>query len=355
MDHNPENHEEVYSSVNSTYKSVVDSIYTQDLVYHVVQSVQSIQSVQDDPCTLEEPEHEVSEHEVSEHEHCEVVYYVNSKKTKKPIILPYDIIKHIATFLASKSKQILPEFRPFFPKFKWSNLARNPGAVDIIKKELLHNNSFSLKYHLLLNPKIIDFIDELDIPKGSLYWSLLSKNPNAIPLLETELLKPDSSVNWNSLSSNPGAVHIIKKELSKISWCELSENPAAIDIIEKEIGLPKPRIDWSKLSGNPAAIHIIEEELLKHSPRINWTSLSKNPAAINIITSEIKNPQSKVNWKTLSENHAAINIIKTELYNNDSRVDYNHLSLNPAIFGELIDEDDLNKKISEYMLIFNNK
>ena len=58
------------------------------------------------------------------------------------------------------------------------------------------------------------------IPIDKLDWYWLSKNPNAIHILEKNLNK----VNW--LSSNPNAIPILEKNIDKIDWCELSQNPS---------------------------------------------------------------------------------------------------------------------------------
>jgi len=60
-------------------------------------------------------------------------------------------------------------------------------------------------------------------------WNALSRNPNAINLLEQN----QDKINWNALSLNPNAIHLLKKNLDKINWCELSENPNAIFYFRK--------------------------------------------------------------------------------------------------------------------------
>jgi hypothetical protein len=100
----------------------------------------------------------------------------------------------------------------------------------------------------------------------------LSKNPNAIHILEKNLDK----VKWDNLSSNPNAIHIIEKNLDKVDWGALSGNPNAIHIIEKNLD----KVDWEGwhyLSRNPNAIPLLEKNLDK----TNWEELSKNP---NIFT-----------------------------------------------------------------------
>jgi hypothetical protein len=71
---------------------------------------------------------------------------------------------------------------------------------------------------------------------------MLSKNPNAISLLEANLDK----IDWFLLSTNPGAITLIEKNLDKVNWLLLSENPAAIHILEAN----QDKIDWRILSEN---------------------------------------------------------------------------------------------------------
>jgi hypothetical protein len=53
-------------------------------------------------------------------------------------------------------------------------------------------------------------------------WLELSRNPNAIHLLENNLDK----INWYWLSRNPNAIHILENNPDKIHWPSLSENPS---------------------------------------------------------------------------------------------------------------------------------
>ena len=60
-------------------------------------------------------------------------------------------------------------------------------------------------------------------------WSYLSKNPNAIHLLEQNLDK----VNWYDLSGNPNSIHLLEQHLDKVWWNALSANPNAISLLEQ--------------------------------------------------------------------------------------------------------------------------
>src|SRR5205085_101426 len=86
-------------------------------------------------------------------------------------------------------------------------------------------------------------------------WDSLSRNPNAIHLLEKNLDK----INWNCLSSNPNAIHLLENNLDKINWNWLSRNPNAIHLLEKNLD----KIDWDWLSLNPNAIHLVGKNIDK--------------------------------------------------------------------------------------------
>jgi hypothetical protein len=56
---------------------------------------------------------------------------------------------------------------------------------------------------------------------GKVNWQGLSRNPNAIQLLEKNL---DKVIRW-ALSGNPNAIQLLEKNLDKVDWWALSFNP----------------------------------------------------------------------------------------------------------------------------------
>ena len=50
----------------------------------------------------------------------------------------------------------------------------------------------------------------------------LSKNPNAISLLEQNLDK----VDWISIQRNPNAINILEQNLDKVDWIRIWSNPS---------------------------------------------------------------------------------------------------------------------------------
>ena len=62
----------------------------------------------------------------------------------------------------------------------------------------------------------------------NLYWPSLSRNPNAIHLLEAH----PSIISWPNLSENPNAIHLLEANPDKIDWVSLSTNPNAIHLLK---------------------------------------------------------------------------------------------------------------------------
>ncbi len=86
----------------------------------------------------------------------------------------------------------------------------------------------------------------IDIDK--INWQMLSKNPNAIGLLESNTDK----IDWSLLSLNPNAISLLKDNPDKIDWHWLSKNPNAIELLKANTD----KIDWSWLSSNPCIFEI---------------------------------------------------------------------------------------------------
>ena len=81
-------------------------------------------------------------------------------------------------------------------------------------------------------------------------------------------------INWSLLSSNPAAITLLESNMNKINWTQLSGNPSAIELLKKH----QHRISWNILNTNPNAGEIIESN--KH--KINWFWISKNPCIFEI-------------------------------------------------------------------------
>ena len=65
------------------------------------------------------------------------------------------------------------------------------------------------------------------IPIEKLNLKYLSRNSNAIPILEQNMDK----IDWELLAYNPNAIHLLEKNMNKINWNILSSNPEAIHLL----------------------------------------------------------------------------------------------------------------------------
>ena len=143
-------------------------------------------------------------------------------------------------------------------KLNWNYLSRNENAIH-----LLEQNSNKINWSWLsLNPKAIKILTQ---NSNKIEWHCLSENENAIPILEKNLDK----IDWQNLSTNKNAMPILKKNIHKIDFYALSRNthPDAISILETY--LLSSTIDeefWSYLAMRPHLITIIEKNLdkIKH-------------------------------------------------------------------------------------------
>tara|TARA_Y100000389_G_C17466086_1_gene525678 strand:+ start:3278 stop:3592 length:315 start_codon:yes stop_codon:yes gene_type:complete len=83
--------------------------------------------------------------------------------------------------------------------------------------------------------------------KSKIDWTKLCFNfycCNMINLTNIHLF--EEYINWSALSKNPNAIDILENNLDKIDWCNLSENRSAIHLLKNN----QDKIDWYKLSKN---------------------------------------------------------------------------------------------------------
>jgi hypothetical protein len=167
-------------------------------------------------------------------------------------------------------------------------------------------------------------LDWIDIDK--LNWVELSKNPNAIHLLEQN----QDKIDWKYLSRNPNAVFLLEQNQDKIDWDMLSYNPYALSILEKN----KDKINWDRFCegdriksiAGARAISFLERNLdkLKDLGAANgwclewwWGDLSCNPNAIHLLEQN----QEEISWPNLSTNINAIHLLEQ----NPDWIDWNYL------------------------------
>jgi hypothetical protein len=190
-------------------------------------------------------------------------------------------------------------------KLDWTYLSRNPNALLIIENNL----------------------DKVD-------WFVLSSNVNASRLLDENITK----VDWYELMKNPGAIHLVYDDIDNIDWSCLSFNPNGVDLIEEYFVQIKNELDWEILSGNPSAVKILE----RNFDRINWESLSGNPNAIHLLEKNID----KIDWIEFSSNMNGIHILEKNI----EKINWSHLSLNKNIFYLSYEYDKMKKIYHEELL-----
>ena len=100
-------------------------------------------------------------------------------------------------------------------------------------------------------------------------------------------------IDWEWLSRNPNAIHLLEQNLDKIDWDVLSENPNAIHLLEQNFD----KVDWGDLSDNPNAIHLLEQNLDK----VHWRYLSNNPGIFEYDYEEMKKTRDPIKHELMIE------------------------------------------------------
>jgi hypothetical protein len=206
-------------------------------------------------------------------------------------------------------------------KLDWCELSRNPNAIRLIEKELNDTKQptyIEYFYNLLINRT------EIKRKRERILWLFLCFNPNAIPIIEKNLDKLDKKC-WEMLSKNDNAIDLLKKNMSKISWSRLfwNRNPRKFEIIKENIKLV--------LNNELLLYYLLTDkskevvDILKQYPDyINWSFISSNPYAIDLL----KENQKKICWFNLSRNPSpeAIKLLEQ----NPENIDWWQLSLNSS-------------------------
>jgi hypothetical protein len=232
-------------------------------------------------------------------------------------------------FVIEPKYKLIDRIVPYADKLKWKKLSSNVNAIDYILDCMETRLSIYSK-----NNNGVDFADRVDfvslsinhgltlekirLPKLQklLNFEYLCFNPNAIEIIE-ERLYNDQEINWYAISRNINAIHILQKHPDKIDWGSICANINAMPIIENNIDL----IDWSRLSCNINAVSFLE----KHVDMIVWDSLCMNPNAIHMIRDKIEKGEiDKINWEYLSMNPNAIDLLDKNI----DLVDWRNLSTN---------------------------
>ena len=209
-----------------------------------------------------------------------------------------------------------------------------------------------------------------NITKDMLDWKGLSKNPNAISLIEEEFESDNCtlphkrcSVDWSSLAHNPNAIHIIEKELKTQTASDhiqsirsqLIYNPNAFHLLEADKdkqrllinnmtvpnviiyleNKPRSEIDFLELSKNPEVVNIVDSHTnadgVKDLSRndIRWDSFSQNINIMSIFSSD----DIKIIEKEFNEYTAFMTVIDASIINGATTAPYDAISLGaPSTF-----------------------
>lgn len=216
--------------------------------------------------------------------------------------VPIDVWKIILDAAIPVPNKLLPWVIP--SRLAWHELSRNPNALS-----LLEANQDLINWDYLCqnpNPEAIQLIEQRP---DKINWTNLSANPNAIHILEANHRR----INWDALSTNPAAMNLLEANPARIDWDNLSTNPSAIDMLYDNFD----EISWFDLHANPNSLEMFEEYpcqidvelasqyshltpiLEANQARIDWSLISKNtnPRAIRLIEANMdymwNNPQDR--------------------------------------------------------------
>ena len=138
-------------------------------------------------------------------------------------------------------------------KIDWHYLSSNPNAIHILEKNL-----DKINWRLLsANPNAISLLEQ---NMDKVNWIYLCRNPNGIAILQnninklfssdnqfqlrktattrTNYLFPDygqTDVDWSCLSRNPNAINLLEQHPDKINWYSFSSNPSIF--YEDDVGV----------------------------------------------------------------------------------------------------------------------
>ncbi len=199
------------------------------------------------------------------------------------------------------------------------NISKNPNAIPLIEqiidtiKEEVGTIKEEVDNYVYDKDGIINGLSQLEknavieTPNGSIQISCIIK---LLDDYETYCRSHRIGTNENKKKAFRDAVN------EKIDLDELCKNPNAIHILEQNID----KVYWSYLCVNKNAIHLLEQNLDK----VNYEWLCENPNAIHLLEQNLD----KVIWDELSRNPNAIHILEQNL----DKVNWLWLCGNTSIF-----------------------
>jgi len=243
--------------------------------------------------------------------------------------------KAIEMLITKESEEFDLEVREFnrlkpYEKISWKELSKNPEAISLLEKkwedekELMRNDR--REYNKL---KKIGYIID---------WTALSVNVKAIDLLRRKIdeenklskakydkLEDIEKINWWVLSANPKAIQLLEANRDKINWVQLGKNPKAIKLLEEELQVRPQNIYWYSISINPEA-----GKLLKYnSDKIVWSIFSENLKAGEFLK---ENPKDGELLKDRIEFEDTLTKKKYNEISDYNKLNWYSLAKNPSIF-----------------------
>ena len=122
------------------------------------------------------------------------------------------------------------------------------------------------------------------------------------PIYKFKKFIDTNNINWDYLSKNTNAIPILEKNLNKVDWSSLSKNPNAIPILEKNLN----KVDWNNLNYNENGLLL----LINHKEKINWIIVSCYSKNISILEENLD----KIDIFYLSINIYATSLLKKYKY-----------------------------------------
>lgn len=194
---------------------------------------------------------------------------------------------------------------------RWEYIVQNESAVPYLKTQIN-------------NPNFTNFM-----------WKRLNMNTEGVQLLQDyhpELMK------WELLSSNPGAMHLLETNPDRIHWDYFSRNPHPKAILMLEQNIDKIYID--ELVRNTNALHLIRKLFHLVKP-IHYVDLTINHCTVPLLE---EHPHI-IAWEFLVLNHNAIELLERNQHKIEPGM-YTHLSSNPGCF--ILDKTEMMKQIRHF-------
>jgi len=232
--------------------------------------------------------------------------------------IPYDLLKIVSGFLIKPRMKLL-DYIPI-DKLDRVCLSKNPNAIDLLEEHpiKIYWPSFISNPNFRQVMRICEKYSDISTWDKELGEDNLSLNSPFLLRYNYHNFKK-SSYYW---LKNPNAIDILAKHnnlFSMQNWEGISENPNAMFLLEDR----RAKIHWDSLykNPNPEIIRILEK---KNPKKINWDILSMNPNVITFLEKHLD----KVNWHKLSQNPNAIHILESVLQHDPDKINWNALSGN---------------------------